>query len=160
VQSTLDSGLSLFGRLRPLFRLLERIKPFLCGLRSDTLRGYQQARKKFRKLLADGWELGSDNAFADLGLEDAAEMKARTYLRAMIIARVENLRLTQSDVSRRTELTQPKVSKLISDATAAGFSSDKLMKIATQLGLDVEIRVSDAQGENGKVTVAVQTRRA
>lgn len=111
--------------------------------------------KKFGKLLADGWELGSDNTFADLGLEDAAEMKARTYLRAMIIARVENLRLTQSDVSRRTKLTQPKMSKLISNATAAGFSSDKLMKIATQLGLDVEIRVSDVQGENGKVTVAV-----
>jgi predicted XRE-type DNA-binding protein len=85
--------------------------------------------KTFGKLLADRWELGSDNTFADLGLVDAAEMKARTYLRAMIIARIENLRLTQSDVSRRTRLTQPKVSKLISDATAAGFSSAKLMKI-------------------------------
>ena len=43
--------------------------------------------EKFAKLLANGWELGSENTFADLGLEIASQMKARTYLRAMIIAR-------------------------------------------------------------------------
>jgi predicted XRE-type DNA-binding protein len=111
-------------------------------------------KEKFAKLLANGWELGSENTFADLGIELASQMKARTYLRAMIMARIDSLHLSQAEIARRTKLTQPKVSKLMSDTSTNGFSSDKLMQIATKLGLDVEIHVKTAETENGDVVIA------
>jgi predicted XRE-type DNA-binding protein len=111
--------------------------------------------KKYAKLLANGWEAGSENTFADLDLKPASELKAKAYLRARIIARIESLHISQSDIARKTHLTQPKVSKLMSDTSSRGFSSDKLMEIATRLGLDIEIRVRESTEENGNIVVSV-----
>jgi len=44
--------------------------------------------------------------------------------------------------------------KLMSDTSTNGFSSDKLMQIATKLGLDIEIHVKTAETENGDVVIA------
>ena len=36
--------------------------------------------KKYLKLVDESWEIGS-NTFADLGLENAEQLRAKTYLR-------------------------------------------------------------------------------
>ena len=40
--------------------------------------------KKYLKLVDEGWEIGS-NTFADLGLENAERLHAKTYLRAAVL---------------------------------------------------------------------------
>jgi predicted XRE-type DNA-binding protein len=107
--------------------------------------------KKYLKLLDEGWELGSSNTFADLGLDNAAELQSKAYLRAAILARIAKLRITQVEAARLIGIPQPKMSNLMTDTTPKGFSSDKLMEFATKLGLDVEIRVREARSGRGKL---------
>jgi predicted XRE-type DNA-binding protein len=110
--------------------------------------------KKFLKLLDEGWELGS-SAFSDLGIDDAEGLQAKAYLRAAILAQIESLAITQREAARRVGVPQPKMSMLMSDADhQRGFSSDKLMQVATRLGLDITISVSQSRSETGRVTVA------
>ena len=106
-------------------------------------------REKYAKLLEEGWEAGSGNVFADLGLPDADELQAKAYLRAAILARIEALGISQTEAARRTQLTQPKISNLLRGTSPVGFSSDKLMEIARKLGLDVELRVNAAHAVPG-----------
>lgn len=107
--------------------------------------------KKYLQLLDEGWEKGSANTFADLGLENAEELHAKAYLRAAILARIADLKLTQLEAARRIGIHQPKMSNLMKDTATKGFSSDKLMDFATKLGLNVELRVSKARSGAGKI---------
>jgi predicted XRE-type DNA-binding protein len=111
-------------------------------------------KKKFLKLLDEGWTRGSSNTFAQLALNDAPRLQFRAYLRAAVLARLSALDLTQVEAARRVGVPQPKVSKLLNDPSTAGFSSDKLIDLATKLGLDVEIRVRQSRSNQGKVIVA------
>lgn len=107
--------------------------------------------KKYLRLLDEGWERGSSNTFADLGLENAEELQAKAYLRAAILARIAKLKITQIEAARRIGIPQPKMSNLMKGAVPKGFSSDKLMEFATKLGLDVEIGVREARSGAGKI---------
>src|ERR1700730_2497600 len=107
--------------------------------------------KKYLKLLDEGWELGSSNTFVDLGLENAEELQAKAYLRATILARIAELKITQTQAARRIGIPQPKMSRFMKDTAPKGFSSDKLMEFATKLGLNVEIRVRAAACGAGKI---------
>ncbi len=107
--------------------------------------------KKYLKLLNEGWKRGSSNTFADLKLEDAARLQARAYLRAAVLSRLNALAMTQVEAAHRVGVPQPKISKLMNDESAAGFSSDKLIDFATKLGLDVEICVKESRSKRGKV---------
>ena len=109
--------------------------------------------KKYHRLLHEGWERGSSNTFADLGLENSEELQAKAYLRAAILSRIAKLKITQIEAARRIGIPQPKMSNLMNDTATQGFSSDKLMKFATKLGLNVEIRVSAARSGAGKITM-------
>ena len=108
-------------------------------------------KKKYLQLLDEGWERGSSNTFADLGLENAEELHSKAYLRAAILARIAELKITQGEAARRIGIPQPKMSNLMKDAATKGFSSDKLMDFATKLGLNVEIRISPARAGAGKI---------
>jgi putative toxin-antitoxin system antitoxin component (TIGR02293 family) len=108
-----------------------------------------KTREKYAKLLEEGWEAGSGNVFADLGLPGADELQAKTYLRAAILARIEALGISQTEAARRTQLTQPKISNLLKGTSPIGFSSDKLIEVARKLGLDVELRVNAAAATPG-----------
>jgi len=114
--------------------------------------------KKYLQLLQEGWEKGSSNTFADLGLENAEQLHAKAYLRAAILARIADLKITQGEAARRIGISQPKMSNLMKDSAIRGFSSDKLMDFATRLGLNVELRVSAARSGAGKITMK-QTER-
>jgi len=113
--------------------------------------------KKYRTLLDEGWEHGSDT-FSDLGLEDAEQLQAKAYLRAAILAQIDALHITQSEAARRVGIPQPKMSNLMADSAQRGFSSDKLMEFATKLGLDVKIQVQPSRSELGKVIVSSAAR--
>jgi predicted XRE-type DNA-binding protein len=115
--------------------------------------------KKYQRLLDKGWELGSSNTFADLGIKNAGKHQAKAYLRAAILSRIAVLDITQLEAARRIGVPQPKMSNLMTDQSPLGFSSDKLMEFATKLGLDVEIKVRPSRSGNGKVIVAGLARR-
>jgi predicted XRE-type DNA-binding protein len=110
--------------------------------------------KKYRTLLDEGWELGGSNTFADLGLRNSEQLQAKAYLRAAILSRISALSLTQVEAARRVGVSQPKLSNLMTDTVPRGFSSDKLIDLATKLGLDVRISVKPSRSERGKITVA------
>jgi len=115
--------------------------------------------KKYLALLDEGWERGT-NAFADLGLDDAERLQAKAYLRAAILAQIESLAITQLEAARRVGVPQPKMSHLMNDVASQGFSSDKLMDVATKLGLDIEIQVRPSRSKTGRVIVAAaKTKR-
>jgi predicted XRE-type DNA-binding protein len=115
--------------------------------------------KKYLKLLAEGWTVGS-SALAALGLENVERLQAKAYLRAAILSRIAELEITQVEAARRIGVPQPKMSFLMADSTPRGFSSDKLMEFATKLGLDVKIQVQPARSRLGKVMVSGGADRA
>ena len=86
-------------------------------------------------------ELGSDNVFADIGLEDAEELLLKAKLITKISQLIEKKGLTQTEIARRTGLDQPKVSRL-SRGQLFGFSADRLFAILNRLGHSVEVRIS------------------
>jgi predicted XRE-type DNA-binding protein len=116
--------------------------------------------KKYLQLLEEGWEKGSSNTFADLGLENAEELHTKAYLRAAILARIAELKITQVEAARRTGIPQPRMSNLMNDTATKGFSSDKLLNFATKLGLNVELRVSTARSGVGKIIMKERPGRA
>ena len=83
---------------------------------------------------------GSGNVFADLGLEDASELKAKSGLIFEIGRVIEERGLTQAQTVELIGLDQPKVSNLLR-GKLTGFSTDRLLKILNALGQDVEIMV-------------------
>jgi predicted XRE-type DNA-binding protein len=86
-------------------------------------------------------ELGSENVFADIGLEDAEELLLKAKLVSKISQLIEKKGLTQAEIARRTGLDQPKVSRLLRGEWS-GFSADRLFAILNRLGHSVEVRIS------------------
>src|SRR5882672_3629168 len=82
----------------------------------------------------------SDNVFADLGLPEPEEELAKAQLASCIRQVIRRQRLTQAAAASRMRIDQPKVSAIL-NGRLANFSSDRLMRLLTALGQDVEIRV-------------------
>lgn len=86
------------------------------------------------------YEVGSDNVFADLGLNNAEELKTKTLLLIEIRRIVKKKKLKQIDIADLFDIPQPKVSKLL-NGKSSGFSTDRLMHFLTALDQDVSISV-------------------
>ena len=86
-------------------------------------------------------ETGSDNVFADLGLQDAEERLLKAKLATKIAQLIEQKGLSQAQAAERTALDQPKVSKLLR-GQLSGFSADRLFAVLNRLGHSVEVRIS------------------
>jgi predicted XRE-type DNA-binding protein len=97
--------------------------------------------------------LSSGNVFADIGVPRAEEVLFKADLAIAIGDVVRRRRLTQGTAARIVGIDQPKVSALLSGDTR-GFSADRLIKILTRLGQDVEIRVHKSRTGKGRVRVA------
>src|SRR5438094_10009067 len=81
----------------------------------------------------------SGNVFADLGFaapEELAKAKLASHIRQIIKRR----RLTQVTAATLMGVDQPKVSALL-NGRLANFSSERLMRLLTALGQDVDILV-------------------
>ena len=106
--------------------------------------------------LVEGVEVhrGSGNAFADLGLADAEELKIKTGLVIEIRKAMKSRGLTQQEAAKQMGITQPKVSDMMrGDFT--NLSERKLMDCLTRLGYDIEIKVRPSKTETGHLLLAM-----
>jgi len=97
---------------------------------------------------------GSGNVFADIGVPEPEEELAKAQLASRIREIVRGSRLTQVAAASLMGIDQPKVSALLS-GRLADFSSERLMRLLTRLGQDVEIVVkSKPRGrQRGRIRV-------
>lgn len=82
----------------------------------------------------------SGNVFADLGFAEPEEELTKAQLASHIRQIIKRRRLTQVAAASLMGIDQPKVSALL-NGRLANFSSDRLMRLLTTLGQDVEITV-------------------
>jgi predicted XRE-type DNA-binding protein len=80
------------------------------------------------------------NVFADLGFAEPEEELTKAQLASHIRQIIKRRRLTQVAAAALMGIDQPKVSALL-NGRLANFSSERLMRLLTALGQDVEIMV-------------------
>jgi predicted XRE-type DNA-binding protein len=82
----------------------------------------------------------SGNVFADLGLTQPEEELTKAQLASHIRRIIKRRRLTQMAAAAIMGVDQPKVSALL-NGRLANVSSERLMRLLTALGQDIEILV-------------------
>lgn len=97
---------------------------------------------------------GSGNVFADLGFEAPEEELTKAQLASQIRHIIKDRRLTQSAAAKVMDIDQPKISALF-NGRLENFSSDRLMRLLTRLGKDIEILVKakPRNREHGRIRV-------
>lgn len=98
---------------------------------------------------------GSGNVFADLGVPNPDEELTKTQLAAGIRQVIKRRRLTQVAAASLMGIEQPKVSALL-NGRLGSFSSERLMRLLTALGQDVEItgKAKPRNRAHGRIRVA------
>ena len=91
---------------------------------------------------------------ADLGFAEPEEELAKAKLASRIRQIIKERRMTQVAAAALMEVDQPKISALL-NGRLANFSSDRLMRLLTTLGQDVDIVLRDKprNRERGRVRV-------
>jgi predicted XRE-type DNA-binding protein len=93
------------------------------------------------------YEEGSGNVFADLGLEDAEQLRARSLLGYHVIKLLEEQNLQQPEIGVRLNLNQAEVQNLL-NGHYSDFSIEKLFDFLNRLDRKVTIQISShCQGE-------------
>ena len=85
-------------------------------------------------------EKSSGNVFADLGFDRPDEVLTKAQLILEIVELIRARRLTQTAAGLLLGVPQPKVS-LLFHGKVTGFSTDRLLRLLTRLGQDVDIVV-------------------
>ena len=98
--------------------------------------------------------LSSGNVFADMGLSNAEELKAKVRLCVAINRILDERKLTQVETAKVLGVNQPKVSAL-RGYKLEGFSVERLMHFVTALEHDVVIEVRPKSESAGRVIVVV-----
>ncbi len=101
----------------------------------------------------------SGNVFADLGFAEPEEELAKAQLASHIRRIIRRKRLTQVAAAALMGIDQPKVSALL-NGRLANFSTDRLLRLLTALGQDVEIVVKERASahERGRISVVGEAR--
>ncbi len=107
-----------------------------------------------RKKATIGYEDGSDNIFADLGLRHPEQELLKARLTLQIYRIIKERHLTQVQAGEILGIKQPHVSLLMRNRSG-NFSVARLMDFLTALGHDVEIRVKRTRKPHGEVSVVV-----
>jgi predicted XRE-type DNA-binding protein len=96
----------------------------------------------------------SGNVFADLGFVEPEEELTKAQLASLIRQVIKRRRLTQVAAATLMQVDQPKVSALV-NGRLANFSSERLMRLLTALGQDVEImvKIKPRSRARGRITV-------
>ena len=99
---------------------------------------------------------GSGNVFADLGFADPEDELTKAQLATRLRQIIKRRRLTQVAAARLMGIDQPKVSALL-NGRLGGFSSERLMRLLTTLGHDVEIviKAKPRGRERGRIRVVL-----
>jgi predicted XRE-type DNA-binding protein len=98
--------------------------------------------------------IGSDNIFADLGLDNAEEMLVKAKLARQIYICITERQLTQIEAAKILGIDQPKISNLINGKLAA-FSIERLFRFLNALDCDVEITIKAKPLEHPTARVVV-----
>ena len=96
----------------------------------------------------------SGNVFADLGLPDAEEAKAKAGLAQRITEVIALKGLTQVQAAELLGIDQPKISHLLR-GRLTGFSTDRLFRYLTLLDQDVQIIIRSKAPSHKHGTVSV-----
>ena len=101
----------------------------------------------------------SGNVFADIGLPEPEEELAKAQLASRIREIIRRSRLTQVAAATVMGIDQPKVSALL-NGRLTNFSSERLMRLLTRLGQDVEIvvRSKPRRRQRGRIRVVEAAR--
>jgi predicted XRE-type DNA-binding protein len=95
----------------------------------------------------------TDSAFHALGLPDADDLVLRADLMLRISKVIVTRGLTQTQAGKLMHMDQPRVSALLKGKIGK-FSTDRLLKALSDLGQDVELRVTPARNGKGRLRVA------
>ncbi len=99
-------------------------------------------------------ERGSGNVFADLGHPDAEAHLLKAELVSRIDRIIRQRKLKQVEAAELLGLSQPDVSRLLR-GNFREYSVERLLRLLTALGRDVEIVIRDADPpRQGKLSVA------
>lgn len=102
---------------------------------------------------------GSGNVFADIGVAEPEEELAKAQLASLIREIIRRSRFTQVAAATVMGIDQPKVSALL-NGRLTNFSSERLMRLLTRLGQDVEIvvRSKPRRRQRGRIRVVDAAR--
>ena len=87
------------------------------------------------------FEIGSGNVFADLGLEDSAELFTRAQIGVHVFRILQKRELKQRQIADILGIAQPDVSHLM-NGHFSRFTADKLLEFLRRLDQKVKIEVS------------------
>ncbi|MFZ0844299.1 MAG: helix-turn-helix transcriptional regulator [Pseudolabrys sp.] len=98
-------------------------------------------------------EAGGGNVFADLGLPDAGPHFLKAQIVSEIYRLVQTRKLTQVQVGKRLNISQPEVSRMFKGHFRE-YSIERLMEFLTSFDRDVEIvvRPHKKSGKAGRIT--------
>lgn len=95
----------------------------------------------------------AQSAFHALGLPDADDLVLRADLLGKIAEIVKERKLTQSKAAMLMGMDQPRVSALL-NGKITKFSTDRLLKALSDLGQDVELRITPSNRTKGRLRIA------
>ena len=101
----------------------------------------------------------SGNVFEDLQLPRAKELYVKSELVIQMLSIISKRKLTQSQAARRMGIDQPKVSALL-NGNFSGFSTDRLFRLLTRLGADVEITIKPKTSRRAEGEIRVSRKVA
>lgn len=111
-------------------------------------------KKKVDREPRPGFERGSGNVFADLGLSEPQDRLVRARLAEAIDDTIRRRGITQEEAAEIMDADQADVSRVV-NGRLDGFSQERLIHYLTALGDDVEIvvRFPRSFGTEGRLTV-------
>jgi predicted XRE-type DNA-binding protein len=83
---------------------------------------------------------GSGNVFADLGLPDADEMLVKSQIVVELHRTIKSRKITQTAAAKAIGVAQPDLSNVLR-GRFRGFSTERLMRMLTAVGRDIDIVV-------------------
>ena len=99
-------------------------------------------------------EKGTDNVYADLGMDDADEMIVKAQLATKIGEIIKSRKWSQQQASDVLGIPQAKLSRMLR-GQFRGISEAKMLDCLTRLGRDVQIIVGPARRTTSAGRVAV-----
>ena len=87
---------------------------------------------------------GSENVFADLGLDNPDEELLKAQLALRIRTLIADRGLSQTSAAKMLKIAQPDISLLV-NGRISGFSLERLFSLVRRLGDDVEITIKHSE---------------
>ncbi len=83
---------------------------------------------------------GSGNVFADIAFDQPEEVLAKARIVETVADLLAREKMSQQEAGKLVGLTQPQISRLMRGDTRE-FSYERLMRVLTALGQDIEITI-------------------